>query len=232
MTVKDKFKTLIITVIAFALTSCERQPPEIAAYHPTKYMIDGESSDWSSDKIFINEVGALSDSTSRVDLKQLYLDYDDSFLYLFIKCDPGLVTHFKKHPVSGILAYLYLDYDQDITTGADRIDHSGNEAILGTETRIWIPLGTAISLTSNETAFTVSFEVSQWNPHTGEFDSHFRADSKFSNCELVSYTDDGVEMAIPLESLNLSTGNSFDLICCEWANNTPEHTDRREVILK
>ncbi len=143
------------------------------------------------------------------------------------------MTHFKTHQASGILAYLYLDHDQNKDTGADIIDHSGNKAMLGTETRIVLPLGVAVNLTSQKTSCSVSYDISNWNPDTGKFDPEsFSADSDFLRPELISYTDEGIEMAIPLKSLSLSLGDKFNLICCEWANNTPGNTNHKEIILQ
>lgn len=226
------FMMLLILIIVFAFVLVQRP---VNTFHPTKYVIDGEFSDWSNKQLVINEVGGVgcNDSASNIDLKQLYLDNDNSFLYLFVKCDPGLTTHFKKHQTSGILAYLYLDHDQNEATGSDNIDHSGNEAMLGTETRIWIPLSVSISFPSQKTSCSISYDISNWNSGIGEFDSDsFSADSDFCNSELISYTDEGVEMAIHLKELNLSPSDKFNLICCEWANNTPDDANHKEITLQ
>ena len=115
----------------------------------TKYTIDGSFSDWSINQLLIEEVGVVDNDY--FDLKQLYLDNDHDYLYLFIKCNPGLETYFKETR-GGILAYLYIDSDMDPKTGALKKDTSGTEKMIGTETCIWIPLGTN----------RVSYYVSHW----------------------------------------------------------------------
>ena len=104
--------------------------------------------------------------------------------------------------------------------------------MLGTETKIWLPLGSTISYPSEKISYTVSYDISKWNPGKGDFDTpSLSADSNMEP-ELISYTDEGVEIAIPIKSLNLSFGNKFDFVCCEWANNTPDKANREEIMLQ
>lgn len=180
----------------------------------------------------MKEVGGVGSQRNEVDIKKLYIDQDENFLYLFMTCSPDLNVRFEKDKMSGILAYLYIDSDNNNKTGSKIGPNPKNSSVVGAETRIWIPLGSAITYPEKKTHYTVSYFVSHWNTNEDDFGQDIADSSSHHKSSLIKYTSEGIEMAIALSDLKLSSEQEFTLICAEWANNKSEFINRKKIDLK
>jgi hypothetical protein len=149
-------------------------------------------------------------------------------LYLFFKCIPSILERYKKYGFSGIFAYLYIDSDSNKSTGATKIDHSGNSAMLGTDFRIWVPIGVGASVLQSSGCY-ISYEMHKWNSSSKDFSIQIRKEFSHRPNSLIAHGDDGIEIALLLSDIKMSQGQKFDFICLEWANNESKYANRIQV---
>jgi hypothetical protein len=199
--------------------------------------IDGSMNDWSAHTLLWDETGdaglkpwPLDDS---IDIKEMYYANDTDFLYIFMSCDVG--SNFNKNPnSSGILAYIYIDSDNDTTTGATEIDDSGSNHVVGADIKIWIPIMVSGSIEGIQKGFDYRLSVFDKASQTFEMDSKFivREESTLDSNSLISFSDVGVELAIPLKDIEKSIGDNFTFTMLEWAHMEEEHTNQKILTLK
>lgn len=185
-----------------------------------KYKIDGSFADWKENSLLTKEIGAVGYGTFKkdTDIKQMYVDSDKDFLYIFLKCDEDLVSRFKHNKSSGILGYLYIDNDRNVKSGASKVDSSGNKAMLGVESLIWLAIGSMSSSTSGQENF-ISYNISHWDATKNIFGNYVASEMSVDDNKRIRFTADGAEIAIELKHLNLKAGQEVDLVFVEWAHN-------------
>jgi hypothetical protein len=206
-------------------------PELVPEPHPElSIKLDGLFQDWQNYKVGWPETGKEGGSFEHnIDIKEFYYKTDNNYLYLFFKCVPSILERYQKYGFSGIFAYLYIDSDSNKGTGATKIDHSGNSAMLGTEYRIWVPIwvsGTA----EHGGRCGISYEMHKWDSSSKDFSIQIRKENPFLRPNsLIAHGDDGIEIALFLSDIKTSQGQKFDFICLEWANNEPKYANRIQV---
>lgn len=192
--------------------------------HKLKYTIDGSNADWDKSKLISLNIGGTKKPTfnSDVDIQHFYMDIDRHYLYIYFSVAPNLVKRYSQMKSSGIIAYLYIDSDNNKTTGVNKKDSSGNKAMIGSETLIWVPLSGASKLKPGSKEKIVSCFISHWDKTNRSFDEKVTSD-KYSNIsKFIKYSEKGVEIALERKDLNIKDDNDFKFTVIEWANNSPE----------
>jgi hypothetical protein len=201
-----------------------------------QFKIDGSIDDWTGYTLAWPETGSTGrgNAGDGIDVKEFYYCNDDTYLYLFLRCNPTLQERYEKIGASGMLAWLYIDSDSNPATGASQKDESGNSAMLGTDIRISVPIGIYTKMDPGQVikGCNVLYRIENWDGNSKDFSaSAFNQDSKESG-SLIAHGKDGVEIALPLSVLRKRKGDRFDLICVEAANDRPEFANRTTIKLK
>lgn len=200
-------------------------------------VLDGKFDDWGDSKPAWEETGGVVRQPSGagrfddIDLKQFYYKSDGKWLYLFFKCEPSVAKRYSVLGASGNLAYLYIDSDGSPRTGATRTDAaSRNRAMLGSDYKLWVPIGAGVEVKNMQTTrfCSVSYSLAQWNGRENKFVARADHGSRDENPR-IAHGKDGVEMAILLSDIGKKKGDRFDFICVEWANNKAEFANRISI---
>ena len=199
----------------------ERSGVESRRSHKMQLKLDGLFRDWQNYKVGWPETGKEGVSSEHdIDVKEFYYITDNNYLYLFFKCIPSILERYQKHSFSGNFAYLYIDSDSNKGTGASKIDHSCNSAMLGTDYRIWVPLTSPCG---------VWYDIHKWDSSSKDFSIQIRRELSSRSNSLIAHGDDGVEIALLLSDIQMSQGHKFDFICLEWANNESKYANRIQI---
>ena len=223
-----KFPLTTLLVVFIALTIWKIGGAEKSSVTSKRIKVDGSIEEWKDTKSGWKETGEEGvRSPDDIDIKEFFYTNDDSYLYLFFKCKPTLQNRYEKGGGSGILAYFYLDSDLNKGTGATKKDESSNSAMIGSDIRIWVPIGVTFTSDAEGTreASTVSYEVKRWNAADMDFSTDVRKETSASG-NLIKHGKDGVEMAFLLSDLKKRRGDQFDFVCVEWANNSASRVTR------
>jgi hypothetical protein len=107
------------------------------------FKLDGDFEDWGEIEPLWSEGGSEGRGAleTNIDIKQVYFENDDQYLYVFMKCSPTLEERSKIEKSSGIVGDLYFDTDNNPSTGGTYILMWDSEKYKGYEVRVWIPLG-------------------------------------------------------------------------------------------
>src|SRR5579871_1488873 len=79
-----------------------------------KYHIDGKVGDWKDMKPIWQDAGRSKASfPQEFDVKEVYLDNDDRYLYAFLHVKPSLPERFGRENSTGNIGYFYFDTDDN-----------------------------------------------------------------------------------------------------------------------
>jgi hypothetical protein len=196
-----------------------------AATPPPKYKIDGNVEGWKGYQTGWEETGLdwskvqMTPAFDDFDLKQLYYDNDETYLYLFLKFKPTVQERYDKKRTSGAFGYLYIDSDLNTNTGSTNIDADGSSTIPGADIQIWLPVGvySRYSAEGTRSGCSVSYDIRRWDPVSKLFQQEIRKAESTEANSLVAHGKDGVEIAILLSDLQLRKGSKFSLYGWEMA---------------
>jgi hypothetical protein len=183
-----------------------------------KYRIDGSFDGWTNyaeaetatnfdwDQLQIH----LPDpDISEIKVSHFYYDNDDKFLYIFFKLDRTLDQIYGKINAGFSFGCLYFDLDMNTNTGCTQHDQSGISTLPGSEVRIEILGGWFIK--NGHHGRYISYEEAGWNPNTQRFDNDVRHEESLSPSPLIAFGKDGIELAIPLDTLNKTNDGRFNM---------------------
>lgn len=230
---------LLVAGFGVACASCakrERATPS-GGSRGTRYAIDGCRDDWPSETQVVADLGGQGHGTfgNDIDIKEVCVDTDGTYLYVFLTCDPTIAERARSVSTSGILAYLYVDADRNPRTGASQPDSSGNKGMLGAEYQVWVPISASVTVTLGGAAptrnVTADYCLKRWEEQTERFGLTVRNESGLDQGSLVADGSDGVELAIPLGDLGCAPGDEFDFLAIEWACNREDKVLRHHVVV-
>jgi len=196
-----------------------------------KYKIDGIGADWNTNQVAWAETGLdwskadVQPEFDGIDIKAVYWDNDDAYLYLFLKCKPSVQERYDKTHRTGALGYLYIDTDLDSDTGAGDEDSDGQSTVRGAEVQIYLPTG--FSLSADKDAL-VMYEMKRWDSKSKLFSQDVRTENSRSTSSLIAHGKDGVEIALLLSDLKVAKKQKFNLAC--WESSAPRVYINRTVI--
>ena len=224
-----------LVVVPFALAvlanSAKGEPPKI----------DGLFDDWKEFHTGWEETGGVGVGPSGfdVDLKQFYYSNDEKWLYLFFKSQPSLEERYRKNKYSGMVGELYFDTDRSSATGGTILRDVGSPAIRsgairGIDVSCWVPIGVGFRSFPDgrsERFYGVSYHLRVWDARQQKFAIERTISESGERHSLIAHGKDGFELAIPLADLQIRSGDTFDFICVEWADNGAKDANRVTITL-
>ncbi|HDZ21428.1 hypothetical protein LCGC14_0418590 [marine sediment metagenome] len=189
----------------------------------SSFVIDGKK-DAGCPEAILQEAGIVGRGPfgHGIDIKQVYMDNDDKVLYLFLRTTPSIAQRYNERRSSGSLVDLYVDTDNDPATGCKDYDLFGYGPISGFERKIVVPLGVVAGYKLGEGSYESYFITcdiqqptagGQWEnvPGTGGPSGGWTPDN-------IKDSDEGVEMVISLETLNIPPGGTIRILLKEQAD--------------
>jgi hypothetical protein len=179
-------------------------------------VLDGVVDEWHGVAPIWYEAGVVGQGPSKsgIDIYHVYMTNDSENLYLFFCTRISLQARYDNTPTSGELCDLYFDTDNDPRTGCQDVDGFDFGKISGYELKAWIPVGVYSKAT--EQGPYISYDLLRANGD-GEFvmGTSLHSESSQDAGALITHGSDGVEMAIPLESLGAEPGSAIRLLIKE-----------------
>jgi hypothetical protein len=193
-------------------TSAGRKPAVATLRAPRgPITVNGDGGDWSGIEPLWQEAGGTGRGQfgDGIDVKQVRFSKDDEKLYVFLHCSPSVAERFAAKATSDELCDIYIDTDGDPSTGC--MDVLGFEygTISGYELKLWVPLGVRKATGEPESPFVACTIV---KAQAGEFELGGKDYDSANDPSVISHGADGVELALPLEELGLTSGRLRVLI--------------------
>jgi len=216
---KRKSFSLVWCLVAILLsTPCSKskkmEQTAVAPAESRLFSIDGNLQDWETRLPLWKEGGAEGRGTfeTNIDVKKVYITNDSHFLFVFLQCSPSVVERFKLSPSGGVIGDLYLDTDNNPQTGSGPVATFNGEKFSGYELRAWIPIGVLTSQGQSE-----PYVACEIRPFTGDDFSAFGIYRTESGAEAsnIAHGPDGVEIALPLDSLGIKTPATIRILLAE-----------------
>jgi len=198
--------------------SSGKETPEPANANLVSISVDGKASDWQNVQPVWEEGGAAGagDFPDSIDVQQVYFCNDEAFLHVFLRVSPTIQTHFDDTAVGGELCDIFLDTDDDSATGCKDVDGFGYGKINGYDFKLWVPVG--VSSSSDGIQPLVSYDLRRPDA-SGQFMHESVAASRSLEPDaLIQHDTEGVEMSIPLKSLDVKAGSTIRLLFKESAD--------------
>jgi hypothetical protein len=191
---------------------------------PLLFTLDGSIKDWSGIEPIWNEGGAEGRGAFEhyIDIKQVYFNNDDRYLYVFMRFTPTIAERYKIHPYSGDIGDLYFDIDNDPSTGSGKVfesDKFKGEKYRGYEVKVWIPIG-VFSSSGRSTPYA-SYEI-RLLENEGFSVHGIYAQKSFDEDDLIAHGPDGIELALPLDKLGINTPTTIRVLLKETSHFSEE----------
>ncbi len=229
---KSGFLAVLAVVLIVFGSACKKsekaQPAEIpqapvpeavqetaqAAASPLLFTLDGSLKDWAGIEPLWNEGGAAGRGAieSNIDIKQVYFKNDAQYLYVFMQIAPTIEERFKISATGDILANLYIDTDNNPTSGSGAVGLFESEKYKGYEMRIYLPVG--IMSNPDKKIPYIAYEVRPLEGGNFSANAIVRWES-YSEGSLIAHGPEGVEFALPLETLGLSVPTTVRVLLAE-----------------
>ncbi len=149
-----------------------------------------------------------------VDIKEVVVANDEAFLYIYMGTAPSVAQQYRETESTGLLCDVYVDVDNDASTGCEDFELVGYGPISGFERKIHVPQTVFASTRGNGYELVCTVQTpdgrGQWagpSPFSDEAKAQPIADSTV-----------GVEMCIPLAKLDLKPGDTVRILMQENAN--------------
>jgi hypothetical protein len=180
----------------------------------TKFVIDGSMRDWANCKTaWLSNIAFKPQKSDRsYNVTACYYSNDTNYLYLFLKVQPSVQQKFIEFNPDGKLrslgniGFFFLCNKSDKASGAqrrsERLEFSVGDLMVS------ILAGTHMSTMG--AAPEVSYHICEWDPHRKSFGEDVQSQSSASEFRLINYGVDGVEIAIPLEDIKKSNGDTCE----------------------
>ena len=198
---------VIVSTVLFALAAF--------AAEGAKFKIDGIKTDWISPPL-LKEIGGTSRGSfsDGIDATQLYVSNDAQYLYLFIGTSPSFGARFKKNKSSGNFCVVYIDSDNNQSTGCSNVIGFRYGKINGYEYKVNMPIGIYFNQDGTGTFATYSLTGVQ---DDGKFSALevIQEKSSHEDKDFIAHGKDGVECKIPLASLGVKSGSTIKLLIAE-----------------
>lgn len=218
---------ILLLVVVVSVTGCKKAARETTS--ATKYAVDGAMDDWGEHTCVLAEAGKTGTKfPNKIDVKQVHIDNDSSYLYVFLQCSPTPAQRYKVEQSTGGIMSLFFDIDNDRTTGSKGAKvhfHPDKQDGLEVEVQLeifvtseWRP-GRGVSGHHG-----CGWKASLWNADRQEFvdlddKQLFLPYSTKNTPELIADGKDGVELCIPLEQLGIQPGATVRILLREAANS-------------
>ena len=219
---------MLLLVAVVSVTGCKKGPRETTP--ATKYAVNGAMDDWGEDTCVLAEAGKTGTKfPNAIDVKQVHIDNDSSYLYVFLQCSPTPAQRYKVEQSTGGIASFFFDTDNDRTTGSKGAAvhfHPHKQDGLEVEVKLeifvtseWRP-GQGVSGSHG-----CGWGASLWNADRQEFvavrddKQSFMPYSTKDTPELIADGTDGVEVCIPLDQLGVQPGATVRILFREDANS-------------
>ncbi len=233
---------MILLVVVVSVTGCKKGARETTP--ATKYAVNGAMDDWGEHTCVLTEAGKTGTKfPNKIDVKQVHIDNDSSYLYVFLQCSPTPAQRYEVEQTSGGIMSLFFDIDNDRTTGSKGAEvhfHPDKQDGLevGVQLEIFVTgewrLGQGMSVHHG-----CGWKASLWNADRQEFVDQDDKDllrhypySTEDTPELIADGKDGVELCIPLEQLGVQPGATVRILLREAANSWGDKEGFNEVTLK
>ncbi len=181
------------------------------------FVFDGKADDWASIPPVVEEAGASGvDLDHEVDIKQVYFANDEQYLYVFLTTEPSIEERWQKTDSSSGFVEIYFDTDMDSSTGCHGVMGFDYGSIDGYERRIWMPIGVMAGPDGSTPMFGADLGAPGEN---GQFSFNtIHTESTADPDDLIGFGSDGVEFAVPMDGLGVSTGQRVRVLIKEDAN--------------
>lgn len=228
MTVRHTLIPLALAMLITLAGGCSKTNPRRSAgkrapVDTGRFALDGVGPDDATLEPVLAECGIVGRGSfgHGIDLKQLYLDNDAERLYLYTPTEPSIAERYAEQQATGGLLELYIDTDNDPTTGCVDYDVFGYEPVSGYDRKVVLEVGVSSTMKYGDSEATNSYFLvlrveksdgaKRWDKtFGGMFD-----DSK----AYVADSDTGVEMVLPLEELDLTPGDTVRMLLQEKADS-------------
>ena len=214
---------IIIFIVVFAFVfncSQESSASGILQVKKGEIKINGSGDTWAGRGEILKEVGLPGDGgMGGFDIKSLQMAYDEENLYFLIHMDKGIDEYFAAKEAGGTIGSIYLDTDNDTTTGCVDKDMYGFPNLNGYDVHIWIPVG--VSYSDNSSKPLVSYGVYPPREKRDEFEisKKIAEAGSLENPDIIQHKGKAIEFAIPLKALNIKTGTNVKGVISEYANS-------------
>lgn len=181
------------------------------------FALDGSLQDWAGIEPLWAEGGALGRGPfkSNIDIKQVYFKNDPRCLYVFMRIDPSLEERFKISATGDILGDLYIDTDNNPNSGSGAVGGFEARQYKGYEIRIYLPVG--IMSDPDEKYPYVAYEIRPLEGDNFSANAISRWES-YSEGSLIAHGPEGIEFALPLETLGLTLPATVRVLLAEHSH--------------
>lgn len=187
--------------------------PAVATLRPPSgpITVNGEGGDWSGIEPLWQEAGGTGRGSfgTGIDVKQVRFAKDDEKLYVFLHCSPSVAVRSAAKATSGELCNIYLDTDGDPATGCSEVQAFEYGTISGYEVKLWVPLGVRKATGEPESPY-VACTITK--AQAGKFKLDGIDYDSANDPSVVNHGAGGVELALPLAQLGLTSGRLRVLI--------------------
>jgi len=180
-------------------------------------MLDGKLDDWSDVEPFWTEAGIAGSgpSESDIDIRTVYFRNDARYLYVFLRIFPTIEERFKISATGDIIGDLFLDTDNQPSTGSEASGLFPDEKFKGYEVRIHIPVGVLRS--EGKSTPYAAYEI--YTQEGGFYGINVvdRQDT-MSEGSLIAQGSEGLEFALRLEAMKLAQPTTVRVLLQEHSH--------------
>ncbi len=238
---------LLGTLSVMVSSGCGQEaPPAPDLEKRPTISVDGSVSDWEDVSPLWQEGGSpLEDPGFSIDVKQVRVTNDENTIFMLLSCVPTIAERLRRHPLPGKIGYLYLDVDNDRTTGTTDAELETYGYSNGYEFRLSLD----VDIMRNEEGVArhcVRYVLEKLDREEVERTLERLAGTRLANNPImrqvarkyllwsrveegcgnslqpgaqIASGEDGVELAVPLKLLGLTTYKGIRLLLVEEAHD-------------
>ena len=211
---RNKIKCIYFLTLLF-VTSCNKPLNSFNKW----FNLDGLPTEWSDEQIILKECGVAGEGVFKaIDVKEIYLNNDENFFYFYFKMNKSIKDQFAKKGGADFLD-IYIDIDRNDKTGCKGVNGFDFGNINGYEYEL------RTSLVTKGHTEGLDFIVDSYYLNAlivaPEKDGIFFFDFLFEPDNPEKYIHDsqeGVELALPIKSLNITKGDTVKFLFVERNN--------------
>jgi len=142
-----------------------------------------------------------------IHIDKVFFDNDANYLYVFIQCSPSVAERYKQTQMSGALADIFVDPENNPNTGSPAPAGLSEPSFRGYKFRIWVSIGVYVGTSSGS---FISYNLYRFSGQRLDDNGGFNAEipntgqSSMHPGSLIAEGNDGVELAVPLQEIGLN----------------------------
>jgi hypothetical protein len=218
------FGASLLPIAVLVVAGCDKKSPSITSQAndggapsnstpiATTIQVDGTIDKWlKKTPAWDNGPAPADQSPGDIHVGKVFFDNDDHYLYVFLQCSPSIADRYKITQASGDIGGIFFDPDNNPDTGSPPESASStNPNDRGYKSKLYLSIGVFTGASGGGTF--VGYDQFRFTGQHLDDNNGFNAeipntyqDSMHPNQQIAAGKD-GVELAIPLDLLNLKPG--------------------------